>query len=146
MHQASFWTELTVVGRLCHGAHIIWSKQGVKQVTLCQCFDTNRADEVLEMDCLNESSADGWMPVWCVSHVVWSPHINYRCVSPLGTSLLAELKYSCCREHKDSSGFWIPALVPNMLQSFVGGYRSDQYGSILSFTFERHVSSKFMFQ
>lgn len=91
MHRAAFCMQLmsVAVGSLSHRAHIIWMKQGAKQVTLHQRFDINRPDEVLEMVCLNESSADGGLPIWCVSHVVWSPYINYRCVSPLGARSLA---------------------------------------------------------
>lgn len=91
MHRAAFFMQLmsAAVRSLRHCAHIICLKWGAKQVTLHQHFDINRPDEVLEMVCLNESSADGCLPIWCVSHVVWSPYINYRCVSPFGACLLA---------------------------------------------------------
>lgn len=106
------------------------------QVMLCLCFDIKRANEVLEMDCLHESSSDGWLPAWCVSHVMWSPHINHRCVSPFGIRLLpcphAELKYSCCREHEDSFGFYVPSL----LQTHCKALRGLQVWSIwINFSF-----------
>lgn len=60
----------------------LWGKRRAKQVTSCQRVGINKAARVLIMACFSESCADGCLPMWCVSHVVWSPHINYPRVSP----------------------------------------------------------------
>lgn len=118
------WLLSTVVGRLWHGAHIFWSKQGGKQTMLCQCLDIYGADDVLEMDCLSESSADGCLPIWWVSHVLWRPRINYRCVSPLSARLLAcpnaELKVYVLQRAQRVFRILDSSLTPNILQSLVG--------------------------